>query len=658
MSLPPFAIAAALAFWGWRSGHYGAAMALAVVTEAPRFIGLRFDLRHAEFARVADLCTLLFAGLLGTLFLTSEAPRTARAVLTTMLWLPALLVPVLLAQRYSMSGRFPLSGLFLYLRKLRARDPAYRERELDLGPLYFAICLLAAGIPNQRDAAFYVVLVLLIAWTLAAARPAHARMAPWAGSVLIAAIVGYGGQAGLSHAQTAFEDWVSDWILRGMASDPYRSSTDLGSVGRLKMIDAIVMRVYPEPAQASPPALLHRASFTTFEGATWTARRSPMSALAPEADGISWKLAPGRPRHRTRIFIRLEGGKALLALPAGTLQLAGMAAATVRRNTLGAVQAEFGGDWAPYTAESAAAPDEEYAAPTADDLQVARREEPTIRQLAAQLHLRELGPREALDRVRQHFATFQYATYRANPVARGSTAIADFILRSKSGHCEYFAAATTLLLRAAGIPARYATGFAVAEYSPLEQAYVVRARHAHAWTRAYVDGHWIDVDTTPPSWMEEEASAAPAWQNVADLFRWAQFRWSQAGSLELGIGWASILVLALVFFGWRLLRGKRAKAAEPASRGQRRFAGGDSEFYAIEAKLGARAGARAPHESIAAWLHRIEPALDATLREALATIQALHYRHRFDPRGLDGGERRALREHCLALDRRLESPHG
>ncbi|HEY5897224.1 MAG TPA: hypothetical protein VIV54_06650, partial [Burkholderiales bacterium] len=294
MSLPPFAIAAALAFWGWRSGNYGAAIALALVVEAPRFVRLRFDLRHAEFARIADLCTLLFAGLLGTLFLTSEAPRTARAVLTTMLWLPAVLVPVLLAQRYSTSGRFPLSGLFLYLRKLRARDPEYRERELDLGPIYFAICLLAAGIPNQRDATFYVALTVLIAWTLAAARPAHVRMAPWAGAVLIAAVVGYAGQAGLSRAQMAFEDWVSDWILHGMAADPYRSNTDLGSVGRLKMIDAIVMRVYPEPAQASPPGLLHLASFTSFEGATWTARRSQMREIAPEADGISWKLAAGR----------------------------------------------------------------------------------------------------------------------------------------------------------------------------------------------------------------------------------------------------------------------------------------------------------------------------------------------------------------------------
>ena len=74
---------------------------------------------------------------------------------------------------------------------------------------------------------------------------------------------------------------------------------------------------------------------------------------------------------------------------------------------------------------------------------------------------------------------------------------------ARAGHCEYFAASTTLLLRAAGIPARYATGFAVMEYSPLEAAFVVRARHAHAWSRAWNGERWVDLDTTPPSWLQE-----------------------------------------------------------------------------------------------------------------------------------------------------------
>ena len=54
-------------------------------------MALRFELNHTDFSRVADLCTVIFVALLGWLFLSVEGPRTARAVLTGMLWLPAVL---------------------------------------------------------------------------------------------------------------------------------------------------------------------------------------------------------------------------------------------------------------------------------------------------------------------------------------------------------------------------------------------------------------------------------------------------------------------------------------------------------------------------------------------------------------------------------------
>src|SRR3954470_2448638 len=127
MTLPRFTLAIGLAFWAWRSGHYAAAAALALLVEAPGVFSLRFDFKHPDFARIADLCTVLFVGVLIWLFVSIEPPRTARAVLTTLLWLPAILSPIVLAQRFSTVGWCPLSGLFRYLRKQRERDPNYRE---------------------------------------------------------------------------------------------------------------------------------------------------------------------------------------------------------------------------------------------------------------------------------------------------------------------------------------------------------------------------------------------------------------------------------------------------------------------------------------------------------------------------------------------------
>ena len=146
----------------------------------------------------------------------------------------------------------------------------------------------------------------------------------------------------------------------------------------------------------------------------------------------------------------------------------------------------------------------------------------------------------------------------------------------------------------------------------------------------------------------------PKWQQLVDFLRWAEFRWAQRGALEVGIGWASVLVPLLLFFGWRLLRGKRVAAQSAQAGARRRFAGADSEFYAVTARL----PARAQHESLAAWLARIAPALDPPMRQALAQAKTLHDRYRFDPRGIDAAERRALRSHCLALAARLESADG
>jgi hypothetical protein len=651
---PPLLLGAALAFWGWRSGNYAAAAALALLAEAPHLVRARFEFRHADLCRIADLCAAFFVGLVIWRFASLEEPRTARAVLGSLLWLPAVLMPVLLAQRFSSTGRIPLSTLFRYLRKARSRDPSIPDPAVDLSGVYLAVCLLAASIPSQRDPVFYAGVVLLLAWALAPLRPKHNSFGLWLTVVVVAAGLGYATHTGLARLQSAIDDWVSDWFLRGIAADPYRSTTDLGSVGRLKLVDAIVLRVYATDEAAPRLKLLHRASFTSLNGTTWVARHAPMAPLEAQPDGTSWQLAPGAPSAAARIVTRLEGGKALLALPPGTLRVSALPAVAVRRNAFGAMQIELGGDWSPYVAETVAGI-HDYAAPRAEDLALPEAERAEFERLAAELGLQGLPANKVLGRVREYFGGFSYSIYRENPVLAGTTALADFLRRSKSGHCEYFAAATTLLLRAAGIPARYATGFAMQEYSKLEGAYVVRARHAHAWTRAYVEGRWIDVDTTPPSWFEAEESLAPAWQGLADLLRWAGFRWSQRGAIEGGAAWYALIALLAVLLAWRLARGKRVTPGSDQVAGRRRgFPGSDSEFYAIERALARRGLRRAPQEALRTWAARAAAALDDAARSRFERALGLHRRYRFDPQGLASAEREELRGHCLALARTLD----
>ncbi len=97
--------------------------------------------------------------------------------------------------------------------------------------------------------------------------------------------------------------------------------------------------------------------------------------------------------------------------------------------------------------------------------------------------------------------------------------VEDFLFNRQRGHCEYFASALTLMLRAAGIPARLITGFKGADALASAGIYEVQQRHAHAWVEAFVDGRWIVLDPTPASrdeFVREVAARMGFWKNAGN----------------------------------------------------------------------------------------------------------------------------------------------
>ena len=641
MNTPPFLMGAALVFWGWQSGNLAVGALLGLTLEGLRALRLRVDLGVQEHSTIADLSTVGFV-LLAVLLAANRG--IGAGILQAFVWQPVALSPIIAAQLVSADRRLPLSALFRYMRKLRLRRPDIKDPRVDVSAVYVSLALLAAGVANQRGPEYYVAVVAGTGLLLYAARPRGASMAAAALLLGSAALIGHVAHVGLAQAQTALFDWVLDLNMRVVDADPYRTRTELGSLGRLKKYDAIVLRVYADEQAAGRVRLLHRGSYNTYLSGTWVARGAGMENLESEADNETWVLdATGEksaPSLHVRMATRMEGGRALLALPAGTARIASLPATQLRRNSLGSVSAQLPVDWASYEAQ--AGPGIAlYAPPAAEDLAVPIEERAVLERVVAELGLRGLAPAARLRRIGQYLGGFAYATYRENPVPAGETALGDFLTRTRAGHCEYFATAATLLARAAGVPARYATGFAAIEYSALEGAYVVRTRHAHAWTRAWVDGRWLDLDTTPASWGEEEARDAPFWQSLADLARFAGFRWSQRGEFKASDGWYAVLALLAAYLGWSVLRGRRVLREQKAAAAQRRrYPGEDSEFYAVEKSLPER-GASETH---AAWLNRIEFSLQNTtqIHEALR----LHQRYRFDPAGLSRNDRNRLRELC------------
>lgn len=100
-------------------------------------------------------------------------------------------------------------------------------------------------------------------------------------------------------------------------------------------------------------------------------------------------------------------------------------------------------------------------------------------------------------------------------------AVEDFLFNRKEGHCEYFASALALMLRAVEIPARLVSGFKGGDVKRSTGYFVVQGRHAHVWVEAYLDGNWRVLDATPASRSDSVKSLAPKFglfNNLANLF--------------------------------------------------------------------------------------------------------------------------------------------
>lgn len=95
-----------------------------------------------------------------------------------------------------------------------------------------------------------------------------------------------------------------------------------------------------------------------------------------------------------------------------------------------------------------------------------------------------------------------YSLYEDRPVSGDPTA--HFLFNSKSGSCEHFASAMTLLLRAMRIPARPVNGYSMGEWNDMGGFFTIRQRHAHTWVEVFFpNSGWVPFDPSPPGEIDE-----------------------------------------------------------------------------------------------------------------------------------------------------------
>lgn len=96
----------------------------------------------------------------------------------------------------------------------------------------------------------------------------------------------------------------------------------------------------------------------------------------------------------------------------------------------------------------------------------------------------------------QMFRNQEYI-YTLQPPLLGQHSSDDFLFQTRRGFCEHYASSFTLLMRAAGIPARVVTGYQGGELNEVGNYLIVRQSDAHAWAEIWLEGKgWIRVDPT------------------------------------------------------------------------------------------------------------------------------------------------------------------
>ncbi|HJW72687.1 MAG TPA: transglutaminaseTgpA domain-containing protein [Geothrix sp.] len=134
-------------------------------------------------------------------------------------------------------------------------------------------------------------------------------------------------------------------------------------------------------------------------------------------------------------------------------------------------------------------------------------------------------PTEALARqLETRLRAFRYTL--DNPSGHAANPLEDFLERTQAGHCEYFASAMALMLRARGVPARVVNGYRLGPWIPEGGYFRVSQNEAHSWVEYWDAGYWKTADPTPAA----EAGSASAGSKLDAVTRWLdtlRYQWDR-----------------------------------------------------------------------------------------------------------------------------------
>lgn len=668
---PPRLLAGAtLLIWGGLTGNATWGLIAALLLESRSWTGLRWDFKRGSYIKAWQFSILI--GALLALLAWMNGIKVGK-LHTLFVWAPLALLPIELAQRYGKASQIPLNTFSFFARKKMDRDITegrpISPRMINTGYPYIAVVILAMAMASKDDIRHFAGLSL----TTGACLYFYVRkngFRPWAWSLalLMTLAIAFAGQWGMFKLYHHFTGARAD--SGGNRTAANESRTSIGKLGRLKLSPRIFWRMTVH--EGNVPKLLRTATYNQYDRARWTHEFNlpPEGSQRDDFDYIgSTDISLTQDRDirtftdETGLDLSEKGNVSIIGevdssvldnpipLPHHTLAIGDLGKeADISSNSLGTVRITNPENhvinytvWLGETSTTEPPPVDAF------DKSIPAQEKEAVSRIARQLGLMNDGvdTRTKIRKLRHFFNTeFHYSTHLRTPgIGRGRrhSAVSMFLETTRSGHCEYFATATALLLREAGVPARYCVGFSVHEHDRDRGEWVMRGQHAHAWCRVWVDGQWEDLDLTPAAWHDMDAHGRPDWQRR--LTDWWQllredfliWRTREANKTKVAVSAAAIITLLLLWIGWRLWHSRQRRAKKKRSVYHRSKDSPVTALHKLEPLVARTIGPRPDGMPLCRWMSGL---LDThpVLETKLGRLSELHSRVRFDPAGASASE--------------------
>jgi transglutaminase-like putative cysteine protease len=321
--------------------------------------------------------------------------------------------------------------------------------------------------------------------------------------------------------------------LWGLPQDAYAGLSGLsdnmspGSLNSLILSDAIAFRASFTGGIPEPKDLYWRGPVLwDYDGRTWTAPRIVQSteALPDHSPQIEYTVTLEPHNKRWLFALEFPGKRPPRSIATRDMQLLSFTPvrSRMRYDMVSSLGTAYGAD------------DDQSL--LLRNLRLPPDTNPRTNEFAQELRKKFPNDRNLVADVLARFRNENFV-YTLSPPLLGEQPVDEFLFETRRGFCEHYASAFTVLMRAAGIPARVVTGYLGGEVNPVGEYILVRQADAHAWVEIWLkDTGWVRVDPTAavsPARVERGIASALPSSDVLPMFVRGDFALLQRMRLTL-----------------------------------------------------------------------------------------------------------------------------